>query len=216
MGKTIIISSNSDRYIGEKIDILKQDSGSSTIDTVIIDVEPKKTSIGIAKMLILKQWVDIKPYSGDNKIAIIYNSHLLTIEAQNSILKLLEEPREDTTIILVCNNYQTLLPTIISRCQLLIDNEHENIEQDTINEFMMLDSIGKFEFIEKFEKDENKKFAIEHFLKMLLNYFRNQLLEKREKGVIEKLKIISESKKMIDSKVPAKNVLDNLLIQLDL
>jgi len=216
MGKTIIISSNSERYIGENVDILRQNLESSTIDTTIIDVEPKKTSIGISKMHLLKQWVDIKPYSGKNKIAIIYHAHLLTTEAQNSILKLLEEPHDDTTIVLVCDNYQSLLPTIISRCQRIVDNDHAKLEQDTIDIFMKLDSIEKFDYIEKLEKEENKKFAIEQFLKMLLNYFRNQLLEKREKGIIEKLKIISESKKMIDSKVPAKNVLDNLLIQLDL
>ena len=216
MGRTIIISSNSKQFIKEKIDDLKEKSMSSTLDTMNIDVEPKKASIGISQMLKLKQWMNIKPYTGENKIALIHNAHLLTIIAQNSILKLLEEPQNDTTIILVCNNYQTLLPTIISRCQVIVDDAKENIEQASINEFMAMGSIEKFDFLEKLEKGENKHFAIENFLKMLLNYFREQLLEKKDKSIIEKLNIISECKKMIEAKVPAKNVLDNLLIQLDL
>ena len=216
MGKTIIISSNSEQFIRDKIDDISKKSVSSILDTIIIDVEPKKSSIGISKMLKLKQWMNIKPYSGENKIALIYNAHLLTVIAQNSILKLLEEPQNDTTIILVCNNFQTLLPTIISRCQIIADDKREVVEQVSINKFIAMGSLEKFEFIEKIEKDENKKFAIEQFLKMLLNYFREQLLEKKERSIIEKLNIISESKKMIEANVPVKNVLDNLLIQLDL
>jgi len=216
MGKTIIISSKSERFIREQIDNLRQRTISSTLDTLDIDVEPKKSSIGISRMHELKKWVNIKPYSGENKIAFIHNAHLLTDEAQNSILKLLEEPHNDTTIILICNNYQTLLPTIISRCQLLEDNDREILEPNFIQKFMAMNTLEKFEYIEFIEKIENKKFAIENFLKMLLNYFRAQLLEKKEKTIIDKINLISEAKVLIDANVPAKNVLDNLLIQLGL
>jgi DNA polymerase-3 subunit delta' len=216
MGKTIIISSKSEKFISEQIDSHKQKIISSTLDTMDIDVEPKKSSIGILRMHELKKWVNIKPYSGENKIAFIHNAHLLTEEAQNSILKLLEEPHNDTTIILICNNYQSLLPTIISRCQILEDKGREIIEQGFIQKFMAMGTLEKFEYIELFEKVENKKFAIENFLKMLLNYFRAQLLEKKDKTIIEKLNLISEAKGLIDANVPAKNVLDNLLIQLGL
>lgn len=51
------------------------------------------------------------------RIAIIENAHLLTIEAQNALLKTLEEPPADTVMILTTAQEQSLLPTIRSRLQ---------------------------------------------------------------------------------------------------
>lgn len=216
MATSIIISSNSKEYVEKKLSEIKALNISSTQDLLIIDVEQEKSSIGIIKMLELKKWVNIKPFSGKNKIAIIYHAHLLTTEAQNSILKLLEEPNLSTLVILICNNYQKLLPTIISRCQLFEDLFKTLEDSISTDEFFKLDLLDKFEYIEKFEKSENKKDLIENFLKMLLNYFRDLLLKTKNRSIIEKIKLITDAKKMIDSKVPSKNVLDNLLIQLDL
>lgn len=52
-----------------------------------------------------------------NRTVIIENSHKLTVEAQNALLKLLEEPPKGTVIILTANHSQLLLPTIRSRVQ---------------------------------------------------------------------------------------------------
>lgn len=216
MATSIIISSNFNKFIEDKLAQLKGDTISSTVDLLNIDVEQGKSSIGISKMLDLKKWVNIKPFKGNNKIAIIYHAHLLTTEAQNSILKLLEEPNLSTQIILVCNNFQKLLPTIISRCQLIEDLTNLNSEDISISEFIKLDLLDKFEYLEKLNSPNNKKEGIEYFLKMLLNYFRELLLKTKNRSIIEKIKLINEAKRMIDAKVPSKNVLDNLLIQLDL
>ena len=59
----------------------------------------------------------LKPYSGKHKIAVIDDSHNLTIEAANSLLKLLEEPKDHTFLILITDNPHRLLPTISSRAQ---------------------------------------------------------------------------------------------------
>ncbi len=53
----------------------------------------------------------------EKKVVIIDNFHLATIEAQNSILKTLEEPSQDSIIILVSNKPENILPTIKSRVQ---------------------------------------------------------------------------------------------------
>lgn len=57
-----------------------------------------------------------KPMDGDLKIAVIENAHKMNVQAQNKLLKTLEEPPGDTVMILLCSNTEALLPTILSRC----------------------------------------------------------------------------------------------------
>lgn len=57
-----------------------------------------------------------KPIISERKVYIINDSQKMTIEAQNCLLKTLEEPPNYATIILICNNEAQLLTTIKSRC----------------------------------------------------------------------------------------------------
>ncbi len=63
--------------------------------------------------------VAIKPYSGPYKIYIINEAEKMTPQAQNAILKTLEEPPEYAVILLLTTNVNSLLPTILSRCVVL-------------------------------------------------------------------------------------------------
>ncbi len=63
--------------------------------------------------------VAIKPYSAVHKVYIINEAEKMTIQAQNAILKTLEEPPEYAVIILLTANVNSLLPTILSRCVVL-------------------------------------------------------------------------------------------------
>jgi DNA polymerase-3 subunit delta' len=59
--------------------------------------------------------LDLKPYMGEGKVAMISHAENLTKQALNSLLKTLEEPSAKTTIILTTENPTNLLPTIVSR-----------------------------------------------------------------------------------------------------
>jgi len=59
----------------------------------------------------------LKPYMAPFKVAIIDDAHLMNVESQNSILKLLEEPRGDTLIILITEYPEMLLETVRSRVE---------------------------------------------------------------------------------------------------
>lgn len=61
--------------------------------------------------------LSLKAYAGIYKIAVIDNAHNLTTEAANALLKVLEEPKPNTMMILVTDNAYRLLPTISSRAQ---------------------------------------------------------------------------------------------------
>ena len=60
--------------------------------------------------------VDIKPYCSPYKIYIIPDAEMMTVQAQNALLKTIEEPPEYAVILLLTSNIDSLLPTIRSRC----------------------------------------------------------------------------------------------------
>ena len=61
----------------------------------------------------------IKPYSSRYKVYIIADADMMTVQAQNALLKTIEEPPEYAVILLLTENAEVLLPTIRSRCVML-------------------------------------------------------------------------------------------------
>ncbi len=61
--------------------------------------------------------VEIKPYRNRYKIFIIEDADLMNVEAQNAFLKTLEEPPEYAVFLLLAENYNRFLVTVLSRCQ---------------------------------------------------------------------------------------------------
>ena len=76
----------------------------------------------------------IKPYSNRYKIYIIPEADLLTVQAQNALLKTIEEPPEYAIIFLLTENADSLLPTIRSRCVML---KLRNIKDTLIKKYLM-------------------------------------------------------------------------------
>lgn len=102
--------------------------------TVIGSADGK--AIGIDRIRELDRFLSLKvPASSElNRAVIIENSHLLTLEAQNAVLKLLEEPPEGTILILTADRSQSLLPTIRSRTQIIQLNRPD---QDQLSSFFI-------------------------------------------------------------------------------
>lgn len=63
--------------------------------------------------------IAIKPYAGRYKVYIINEGEKMTVQAQNALLKTLEEPPEYAVILILTTNVEALLPTILSRCVVL-------------------------------------------------------------------------------------------------
>ena len=60
--------------------------------------------------------VQIRPYQGPYKVYIVPDADLMNVQAQNAILKTIEEPPEYAVFLLLTTNADSLLPTIRSRC----------------------------------------------------------------------------------------------------
>lgn len=78
--------------------------------------------------------VGIKPYSGPHKVYLINEAEKMTVQAQNALLKTLEEPPEYTVILLLTTNVNALLPTILSRCVVL---NMKPVADELVKQFLM-------------------------------------------------------------------------------
>lgn len=76
----------------------------------------------------------IKPYQGPYKVYIIPQADMMTPQAQNALLKTIEEPPEYAVIMLLTENADTLLSTINSRCVML---KLRNIKDTLIKKYLM-------------------------------------------------------------------------------
>jgi len=80
-------------------------------------IEPIDKEIKISQIRDLNWKLSLKPFSAPFKAAVIDKAYLMNEEAQNCFLKMLEEPKGPTILILISEFKEALLPTIVSRCQ---------------------------------------------------------------------------------------------------
>lgn len=125
------------------------------------ELGPDGKSIKVAQIRELQNVINIKPIFSKKSVYIIDDVDLMTIEAQNSLLKTLEEPPEYAVIILIVHNERSVLSTVKSRCinikfSKLSDKDIKkyflkndlNFEDKNINVFKVLDgSLNNIDFI---------------------------------------------------------------------
>lgn len=80
-----------------------------------IELETEGTSIGVESIRNLQNSIAIRPVYSDKKVYLIPDADRMTIQAQNSLLKTLEEPPEYSVLILTTSNANALIDTIRSR-----------------------------------------------------------------------------------------------------
>lgn len=100
----------------QKCDSCKKAIGKNHPDIIMVNHEKTGTiSIDEIREQVIHD-VAIKPYCSPHKIYIIPEAELLTPQAQNALLKTIEEPPEYAVIMFLTSNVDALLPTIQSRC----------------------------------------------------------------------------------------------------
>ena len=168
--------------------------------------------LGIDQVKKIKDFFSVKPFSGKGKAVVLENSASLTIDAQNALLKTIEELPENNLLILGAKSEAIFLPTILSRCQIIKVQELRNVvqEKDDIEKtekFLAANMTGRFEYIEKL-KDK------EEFLKSLVWYF-HQNLRFHPKGAglnITFLRKLLRSEEWADKNVNIRTILEYLAL----
>jgi len=124
------------------------------IDRDYIDIIPfragkDKNSIGIDDIRDLIEETNKRPYEGDKKVIIIYEGEKMTVQAQNALLKTIEEPPSGIHIIILSRDLNAILETIKSRCQIhmlwkldstdmedFLEFKYPHMEKDKINQIV--------------------------------------------------------------------------------
>ena len=82
-------------------------------------IRPEGSQLKIDQIREMQQQISYQPLEGPRKIYIIANAEKMNVYTANSLLKTLEEPPASSTIILLTENLNAMLPTIRSRSQIL-------------------------------------------------------------------------------------------------
>jgi DNA polymerase III subunit delta' len=150
-------------------------------------------SIKIEIIRDMQKWISLKPYEGKFKVFIIDNAHMLTPEASNCLLKVLEEPPKSSLVMLITDRPNMLLKTIISRCRVVKFKPYnrEDLTRELEGSYSMDHSIAHF-----------LAYFSEGRLGEALRLKKDKIMEER-RAVIDKLKTPNSFNgitAMIDSK----------------
>ncbi len=126
----MILCTAQNQYCGECKSCIEFDTNNNPDFKII---EPEGNSIKIEQIREFQSKVSEKPIISNRKVYIINDCDKMTPEAQNCLLKTLEEPPEFVTIILIVANESALLTTIKSRCMII---HFDKIPNNQIEEFL--------------------------------------------------------------------------------
>ena len=107
-------------FMAEWNNLLKSNPYFSAHDLAeAIGIENKAANISVNEAKEIAETLSMHAYDSDYKVMVIWQPERMNAEASNKLLKLLEEPQPGTLFILVTRQMEKLLPTIVSRCQIV-------------------------------------------------------------------------------------------------
>ena len=175
----------------------------------VLVIKPEN-SIGIEEVRQIQKFLSRKPIRDDKNTVIVREAHLLTIPAQNALLKTLEEPPGNSLIYLITSSPYSLLPTVLSRVQITnFPNppDHPDLSKSQAL-FSKLKKVGVGERLKILEEQE---FTRESSLKFLddLEYLIHQDL-----SLSKIYPVVVETKKYLKANCNLKLCLSHLALGL--
>lgn len=115
LAKAIHCSAATGDFCGECVDCMRIQDGNHP-DVRVLGPLAGKKEISIQQIRELEKELNFRSFSGKKKIAVLDPATLMNLSAQNALLKTLEEPPQESLLILIASNCGALLPTLRSRC----------------------------------------------------------------------------------------------------
>jgi DNA polymerase III delta prime subunit len=178
--------------------------------------KPEMENVKIEEVKQIQKELIFQPFEEKYQIGIICHAHMMTVEAQNAMLKTLEEQGERTLYFLLVNNEKNVLDTIISRSikHYVKRNSKEDLadlekSEETADRSLPDEVHEVFELISK--KIETKGHQELIALVELITDGSNMNLTQSQRNARRKLKV--EALKMLQSNANKQLVLENLYLQ---
>lgn len=122
-------------------------------------VYEKFESLSVDEVRNIKSLAESKSFEFEGKKVFVIEALSITREAQNSLLKVLEEPTDKTYFFIFGNCAENLIPTILSRVSLIDLREGNSAGEDSAEKFLELSLAKRLNFVKKLSddiKDEKK------------------------------------------------------------
>lgn len=181
----------------------------------IFFITPPKNSISIDEVRALKKHIFQKPVSLPYKYIIIEEAHKLTTQAQNALLKILEEPPASAIIILEAKDRFSFLPTILSRVIVLDSNQKKQAGGEALS---ILDSNSKSELLVQISQIKQSEDWLDNQIILLSQKLEDAIKNPKAGGEVKKIskaiKLCANAKKMVLANVNPKFALANLVFSL--
>lgn len=211
MAPLLLIHPDLSKRVGEIEKILGEKKITRNHPNLLWITDEEKLGVEQAKKI--REHLTLKPYQDLGQIIVLESAHNLTTEAQNSLLKILEEPPEESLIILGINQQDRLLPTVLSRCQIhsidgKVEVDFDKFQKD-IEELEGENVENRFKYIEKLEDKES-------FLNFLTHHFREKLIKNPSKENLEFSNTLIEANKWADRNVNIRAILEYLMLLMPL
>lgn len=144
-----------------------------------LDSEGKNPIIGVEESRQIMKKLSLKSFSDKYKIMIIWLPERMNAQAANKMLKLLEEPPEKTIFLLLCDNTEQILPTILSRTQIIsvppiqIDkierylSKYHGVSKDVAESIAALSQGNVVEAINTVQGDQDYQLYFQLFKKLM-------------------------------------------------
>lgn len=151
------------------------------IDQIDISVYSFEKAVGIEDVREIQKKLFLQPIKSKEKATVIQSFEGITIEAQNALLKILEEPPANTIIFITLAQKEMVLPTILSRCQIIELKDEVKLSKEEISGYLnTLTSLPhrgigeRLKLASEVTKTENDIFA---WLEKMILVARQKLIE---------------------------------------
>lgn len=197
-------------------------------DIYYVRAEDGDSSIKDEEIEELQRALRKKPFSGERNIAVIENADTMTVRAQNRLLKTLEEPPEGTIIILLSENTENLVQTILSRCVVFRINPFETEEYGRVNEqaSMLVKMVLKrepfYRLNAKLEEFASEKQEAARLLDSMEMIYRDMTLSNsresrnyRKEDLYNSVRLIEEARRELNQGIKVSYAMKKLVIKLE-
>lgn len=174
---------------------------------VLVFKDGEKLGVGVVQAV--QKFLHIKPHTAKVKFVAFESAQDLTNDAQNALLKILEEPPLYATVILGADKQSSLLPTVLSRCEIEIVNSSSEDESKIPTEIENVLEMSVDQRFTLVELTENKEELLDH----LILYIRELVLQKKLSPQL--LKELIELEKWRNSNGNIRSILEYLMLTLN-
>lgn len=195
----------------EQINQILTQSGLSQNHPNMLWIDDDKPGIAQARKII--EHLTLKPYQDKSQAVVVMFADNLSEDAQNALLKTLEEPPDSAIIILGASSEDNLLPTVLSRCHVMnyeSRDANSKLNQQDREEIEKLQASSLEKRFQLIEKLENK----EEFLGKLIWYFREQLNTNHSPSTVNYLNELIETERWTKQNVNLRAILEYIMLRL--